>query len=43
MVVLEPHRLHPVVQDYFWHPTQVVERVLVTAQQGGQRLGFSEI
>jgi hypothetical protein len=43
LVVAQPHRLHPVVQDFFRHATQVVEGVLVAAQQRRQGLGLTEI
>src|SRR6202008_3390163 len=43
LVVAQPDRLGPVVQDLLGDAAEVVERALVTAQERGQRLGGGEV
>ncbi len=43
VVVTKPHRLGPVVEDFFWHAAVVMEGTLMTGEEKSQRLGVSEV
>src|SRR6266571_980031 len=43
VVVTKPHRLGPVVEDFFWHAAVVMEGALMTGEKKRQRLSVSEV